>query len=155
MASWLAAERGVAAADSCDMQPQPAQPKPQAARKPSTHLNAFDPINLGPSTAHHHCSAVPQSDPAPQPCAGFTSLITRDALEKAAAGAGGAEAPLPTWEEFRQQVVEGTAKFPSRKHPFLFAGEATGVRPPRCARRPPRGSPQLRTGRLLCASSTA
>ncbi|KAI8469376.1 MAG: hypothetical protein J3K34DRAFT_423838 [Monoraphidium minutum] len=49
---------------------------------------------------------------------GFTSLITRDALEKAQSGS----VPLPPWEEFRGMLAEGAAKFPSRKHPFLFAG---------------------------------
>lgn len=55
---------------------------------------------------------------------GFTSIITRDALEraKAASGGGGGGGRLPEWEEFRRELVAGTAKFPSKRHPFLFAG---------------------------------
>lgn len=49
---------------------------------------------------------------------GFTSLITADALARARAR----EAPLPAWEAFRQEVMAGAARFPSRHHPFLFAG---------------------------------
>lgn len=53
---------------------------------------------------------------------GFTSLITADALAKAQAG----ELQLPPWEEFRQQLMGGSVKFPSPRHPFLFAGECGG-----------------------------
>lgn len=52
---------------------------------------------------------------------GFTSLITADALAKAQAG----ELQLPLWEEFQQQLMGGSVKFPSQRHPFLFAGEPT------------------------------
>ena len=81
-------------------------------------------LTLRPSLAHEAtlCTCLlPARTPArgPRPAAGYTSLITQDALNKARAG----QLPLPPWEEFRQQLAEGTAKFPSRKHPFLFAGE--------------------------------
>lgn len=97
------------------------------------------------------CRASHRCDPAltarlmvPPPRPGFTSLITADALARAQAatqGGGGSGsngsgstgpvvgsgaspggAALPDWEPFRAAVVAGTERFPSRRHPFLFAG---------------------------------
>ncbi|GBF92041.1 hypothetical protein Rsub_04388 [Raphidocelis subcapitata] len=67
---------------------------------------------------------------------GFTSIVTAEALERARASGGGGGAsgggggggggegapPLPDWESFRQDLLSGAARFPSRRHPFLFAG---------------------------------
>lgn len=49
-------------------------------------------------------------------------MITKDALDKFKSG-GTPKAPVPDWESFRQGLMSGTVRFPSRKHPFLFAGE--------------------------------
>jgi len=49
---------------------------------------------------------------------GFTSLITAEAL--AGVRAGGRQ--LPEWEAFRGELMAGRVTFPSRQHPFLFAG---------------------------------
>jgi hypothetical protein len=46
-------------------------------------------------------------------------MLTADALAKVKAG----QAPRPEWEAFRQQLMGGKVKFPSREHPFLFAGD--------------------------------
>jgi hypothetical protein len=63
------------------------------------------------------CGLLPLGPPLLTP-PGFTSILTADALAKARAGA----APLPEWEAFRREVMAGTARFPARTHPFLFAG---------------------------------
>lgn len=49
----------------------------------------------------------------------------------AGGGGGSASSPLPEWEDFRRRLAAGSSggggvRFPSRKHPFLFAGRVVG-----------------------------
>lgn len=52
---------------------------------------------------------------------GFTSIIEREQLESLCEDGGAAG--LPTWEDFKEDLVAGHISFPSIRVPFLFAGE--------------------------------
>jgi hypothetical protein len=53
---------------------------------------------------------------------GYSSILLKDELDFIVEK--GRTAGLPSWKDFLEDLQEGRTKFPSPRHPFLFAGNS-------------------------------